>query len=195
MITFHSGCPVASKSIEAFTQRINIGGSMQSADFEKEILWLQTSESKMFFLHNGKLLKDVCTHTDFYGYLSSMNPKEMDYYANLNHFGITPESSLELAIECRVFLDPVFLTQECIENNNRKPDNYKSMYARLPSEWRMAATEDGQDIWKSLDAVNLTKEIVWSSKNLETKNLENWEAFERKWSIVSITESSDLVAA
>lgn len=196
MTTFRTACPVAKRTEEAFVQRVTIGGESKRFEHVKPIIWIQESESKIVFLHGGRVLREESTHTDFYGYLTSfrtgpdavVNPEGI-----ANAYGITRESSLELVVRTMVFLQPAYESPETIEHNRTKPTNYKPMYAHVPDDWRKEAENTlfpGELMYPRLERIELGTGIVWSSKNTPDENEALGEQFRQQWAVPEVSNGS-----
>jgi len=176
---FRSGCPLAKRTTETFFEWISIGGERKRVEFQREIVWLSNSESTLKFIHGGEILHEMSTFNDFYGYLSSSDPKDAVTLAA--KFGISPTSSLELVMFTKNFLMPAVETDECKKNNLTKPPKYKSMWAYVPNSWHQERVESSGRMSLSLSGVDLDEQITWSSKKTDTENQQTRAIFLDKW--------------
>lgn len=178
---FRSQCPIVDRTQETFVDFVYVGGERQRVEFTKPINWLQESESRIQYLHGGKLLKECSTYNDYYGYLTSIDPEPAIELCN--HYGITPESTLELVILTTVFQKPATETPDTIERNRSQPANYKTIHAYVPDSWRKESEEDGHKIFPILGNRTLHEGVVWSSKNTPEQNEKLITEFKAKWAV------------
>lgn len=185
MNSFYTSCKIAKRTQEALGQWADIGGERKRIEFTKEILWLQESESQVLYMHGGKVLKDASINNDFYGYLSSIKGAIEEAEAAASRFGVTQQSSLDVVVQTKVFLDPVMEIKETSEYNRTKKDTRKEQYAYVPNDWRKEVVVEGERQWPALERVELATEIVWSSKHTPEQNAALQETFASKWRITT----------
>lgn len=177
---FYSACPVHSRVKETFSEFVRVGGESKEIPFDREIIWLQCSESHLEYRHGGRAL-DVSTSTynDFYGYLTSMD--DLDQLKVATSYGIDRTSTLELVVVTKVVLSPACETDATAERNRNAPPSYKTAYEYVPSEWRRPVVVDGEKIWPPIQARDLGEEVTWSSKNTPEENAALLAAFRTRW--------------
>ncbi|MBC8741844.1 hypothetical protein F6X40_35440 [Paraburkholderia sp. UCT31] len=183
MSTFKTHCPVVKRTTETFTEFVTVGGERRRMTFEKDIVWIQESETKRLFRHGGEVLKEGSTTTDYYGYLTSFRDENESSERSMQFYGITPESSLELVLMTTIRLSPATETAETLEHNRKKLPDYKAQYADVPNDWRQEVVADGETLWPYLQPIKLAQEVVWSSKNTPEQNEALEQEFTRKWQV------------
>lgn len=180
---FRTGCPVTRQTEEAFVQWLIVGGDRQRMVFTKTILWIQESESRIVFKHGGRMLHEHDCHNDFYGYMTSCDEASLSPRQIAFHFGITPDSSLELVVLTSIFLAPAIETIETKSRNASQPINYKPEYASVPTDWCREIVADGQTLSPSLHRQMLTTGITWSSKHSTEENALLLSSFKATWRV------------
>lgn len=190
----HSSCPIARRSHETFVEWSTIGGERRRFEFNREVLWLQESESQIRFVHGGQVLKECSTYNDYYGYLTSADSLDKEAVREAQAYGITRQSTLVLEVVARVFQTPVIETEEAALHNRTKPAKAKSQWAHVPDDWRKEVFEDGQKIWPSLARVSMGEEVVWSSKLSEEASAALLQGFKDRWRTVD-AENAELAPA
>ena len=183
MNTFRTGCDVVERTQETFVQWVMVGGERQRAEFTREILWIQESETRTAFYHGGKELTDLSMHNDFYGYLTSCDDIGTERVADTSK--ITPESSLDLIAKTTIFLHPAIETEATRSENEHQSPKYKKVYAYLPDDWRKEACVDGEVRWLRIQKKELASEVTWTSKNTPEENAALKQCFKNKWPIVA----------
>lgn len=179
-----TNCSVVRTTRERFIERIIAGGVAQWLEFERDVHWIQESGSQDFFVHGGRVLKDLSSYNDFYGYLSSCT--EHDALERLaEEYGVTADSSLILICRSQVFQYPVIKTTQSRETNENGVLWGRTAYSEIPMSWRLprapGAAED--EPFRRLARVELGEDTTWSSKNTAEQNAALAEAFKAKWAI------------
>ncbi|MBP5959856.1 hypothetical protein [Pseudomonas aeruginosa] len=173
--------PIAKRTTETFVDHVNIGGERQRVEFQREVIWLQESETQLLYVHGGKILTKGPCHNDYYGYLTSLNPQELGALNLADHFSVDQQSALDIQLVTTVFLIPVHESNENKEHNRTKPADYRDHYSYIPDGWRYERQSDGHTIYPQPEREELGKEIVWSTQWSEEENLRKLEDFKRRW--------------
>src|SRR5690606_10687362 len=120
---------------------VAVGGERRRIEFTKPIFWLQESETQIQFRHGGKIFDTGATHTDWYGYLKSIDTATKSAITTAEYFSIEPGSSLEMVLMTKIMQCPATETEETIRENSQKPAGYKTAYMHVPEKWRQEAME------------------------------------------------------
>lgn len=162
-----------------------VGGELRRFEFDREIVWLQESESVLRFVHGGEELKRGSTHTDFYGYLSSAEGMVDEAERAAKSYSVTEASSLVVEIVSRVYQRPVIEADEARAYNVTTPRGHKSRWAYVPDDWRKQTTVAGETLHPSLGRIDLGEQVVWSSKLSRGENAARMEAFRARWPAIT----------
>jgi hypothetical protein len=119
METTRTRCPIVRAEERTLYQRIEVAGQYQFVSFRKKILWLRESESQIMIRHEGILIDDGSTTSDWYGYLTSVEGAFADIQKMAPKLRITPDDKLTLDIDLRIYEDPVLepTSPDDIKNN------------------------------------------------------------------------------
>lgn len=167
-------------------QQATIGGKSRFHPFEKEVVWVASSETRLEFWHGGQPLKEDATFNDFYGYLTSMRFDDGAHLRAANKFKVDQQSTLELRLITSIFLTPYLEDDECRRwNSDALERNVKYKLIDLPSEYRTPFQEDYGDgpksYYKALERIPVTEEVVWSSQLSPEENEKSSNSFKEKW--------------
>lgn len=181
---FHTSCPIVKTTHESLCQWLTVGGVYQKAEFVKEVLWIQESESQLLFQHGGKTLKEGSTYNDYYGYLSSLVIDSPTSLETATYYGISIDSSLTLLVKTKVFLRPAIESSDDALYNKRKKDTHRHQYSNLPETWRKEELHhDGTLIYPQIERVSITEDVTWSSQNTAEQNAELQNNFLNAWKL------------
>jgi hypothetical protein len=171
---------------EELFEYATVGGEKKAINFDKEIIWTRTSETQLLYVHGGEIIKESETLNDFYGYLTSMDPKEMMIHEKMQHYGITAFSSLEMALHVTIYELPYVETERNRESNARiDTKKQKKTFTEPPHlKWYFSDRRDEEDHLISLQSkVLCKKQKVWSSKLTTEQNRAIIEEFKRQWHV------------
>ncbi|MGH8159297.1 MAG: hypothetical protein ACREPQ_14345 [Rhodanobacter sp.] len=194
MNVIRSRCSVAETTTETFVEYVPVGGQRQRLEFTRAVTWLRESESRLLFVHGGKVLQEGSTFGDYYGYLTSFDIKEPSPQDIASDFGVSSDSSLEVEVRTTVFLQPVMQTDETCAYNKGKAATCMAQYVEIPFDWRQEITVDGETRWRRVERKVLGEAVTWSSKNSPGANSAIALSFRDKWHIAA-DESDGKVAA
>ena len=174
---FRTSCPIVKREIQTFSQSVNVGGESKRIEFEKEIVWIQESESQLLYKHGEKVIKEGSTDSDYYGYLTSPTIDRPTPAEQAKYYSITTESSLELVVMTTVLMRPAIENSEdAAVNKNNTLNNYKVQLSEVPSNWMKADCSN-------LESITLAAEVTWSSKNTAQQNSELLAEFIKRWTL------------
>ena len=173
-------------SSDLLFQQATIGGKTRFHPFEKEVVWVASSETRLEFWHGGQLLKEDATVNDFCGYLTSMRFDDGMHLRVAEKFKIDQKSSLELRLITSIFLTPYLEDDGCRRwNSDALERNVKYKLLDLPSEYRTPFEEDYGDglktYYKTLERVTAVEEVTWSSQLSPKDNEKISRSFKEKW--------------
>lgn len=169
MSQFRTECPT-SKTTEKFVQFVEVGGTRQKTPFEREVIWVQESETALLFMHGGKIVRQGPVTNDYYGYLTSFTRAEAHGAELLaQEYGVTPESTLEIHLVATITRRPCIET-EADQAVNAAAAGLSRQYTLIPPAWRQETMVDGEALYPDLEAVTVATGIVWSSKNTPEQN-------------------------
>lgn len=187
MNTFRTGSPVVKREIKTLFQVVEVGGIQTTHSFEREILWLQETETTVEFHHGDKLLRAAGTTNDFYGYFTSVDIENAESIAK--SYSINPDSSLELLLSTRVYLKPAYESPEDAAKNASIPSSIKAQYSNIPNNWRTdKITEAEFEYHPMLERIDLSLEKAWSSKLSIEENRALLVLLKAKWA-TPVTEA------
>jgi hypothetical protein len=182
MSQYRTECPT-SKTTEKFVQFVEVGGTRQKTPFEREVIWVQESETALLFMHGGKIVRQGPVTNDYYGYLTSFTRAEAHGAQLLaQEYGVTPESTLEVHLVATITRRPCIET-EADQAVNAAATGLSRQYTQIPSEWRQEKMVDGEPLYPDLEAVIVATGIVWSSKNSAMQNAGLAQAFAEQWAV------------
>jgi hypothetical protein len=181
MYKHESNDPIAKRTLESFVQNTYVAGERVKHAFEREIVWLQSSETTLTFVHGGKVLKTGADTNDYYGYLTSFRQDAHDPQATADEFQVTQDSSLEIQLVVRLFITPVFESAEDKESNKAFAERKRRTFTRIPEEWRKETIVDGHPLFPALEAQDIDQAVVWSSKLTPAECEAQAQAFRDKW--------------
>lgn len=181
MYKHESNDPIAKRTLESFVQHTYVAGERVKHAFEREIVWLQSSETTLTFVHGGQVLKTGADTSDYYGYLTSFNPGAHDPQATADKYQVGQDSSLEIQLVVRLFIIPVFESDENKESNKAFAERKRRTFTRIPDEWRKEAVIDGDTLFPALEAQDIDQAVVWSSKLTAVECDALAQAFRDKW--------------
>ncbi|MBA54319.1 MAG: hypothetical protein CMK89_07680 [Pseudomonadales bacterium] len=167
-------------------QQATIGGKSRFHPFEKEVVWVASSETCLEFWHGGQLLKEDAAFNDFYGYLTSMRFDDGMHLRVANKFKVDQQSTLELRLITSIFLTPYYEDDECRRwNSDALERNVKYKLLDLPSEYRSPYEEDYgaglKTYYKTLERITAAEETTWSSQLSPEDNEKISRSFKEKW--------------
>lgn len=184
----HTTCPVVSRNIETFTSFVNVGGESQKMTFDRPILWIQESETKIQYLHGGKVLKEGPVYSDYYGYLTSFVPSREDdgaaHYAK--EFEVDQDSSLEIRMLTQIHKIPLVETEEDRAYNAQNAGKQTRQYSHLPDDYRKEQKCEHSPsglYYPQLEKVLVAESVTWSSKLTPEENKALAEAFRAEWAV------------
>jgi len=181
MYKHESNDPIAKRTLESFVQHTYVAGERVKHAFEREIVWLLSSETTLTFVHGGRVLKTGSANTDYYGYLTSFRPGGHDPQAAADEYQVNQDSSLEIQLVVRLFITPVFESDEDKESNKAFADRKRRTFTRIPEEWRKEVVSDGETLFPALEAQDIDQAVVWSSKLTAVECDALAQAFRDKW--------------
>lgn len=181
MYKHESSDPIAKRTLESFVQHTYVAGERIKHAFEREIVWLQSSETTLTFIHGGRVLKKGADTSDYYGYLTSFQSGAHDPQATADQYQVTENSSLEIQLVVRLFITPVFESDENKESNKAFAERKRRTFTRIPDEWRKEAVIDGETLFPALEAQDIDQAVVWSSKLTVAECDALAQAFRDKW--------------
>lgn len=193
MATIRSACPVVRQGVVEFWVWVPAGeGDGHRLPIERVVHWLQTSVATVRFVHGGKVLREETIATDSNGYLASVNTA-VEYVKSgglVEQFSITPSSTLILEVEAVVIERPVFSLvaakaeddRECFLGEEVQP----RVWYCVPDEWLLLKADDGLDSYVPIQAVELGREVVWSSACSSDENAQCVESFMERWRVIEI---------
>lgn len=180
MSQFRTECPT-SKTTEKFVQFVEVGGALQKKPFEREVIWVQESETALFFMHGGKIVRQGPVTSDYYGYLTSFTRTDAHGTELLaQEYGVTSESTLEIHLVTTITRRP-YLETEADQAMNATATGLSRQYTPIPSTWRQEVVVDGEPRYPDLEAVKIATGLVWSSKNSAEQNASLAHAFAEQW--------------
>ncbi|MDT8925222.1 hypothetical protein RBE51_20730 [Pseudomonas taiwanensis] len=180
MSQFRTECPT-SKTTEKFVQFVDVGGKRQKMPFEREVVWVQESETTLLFMHGGKVVRQGPVTNDYYGYLTSFTRTDAHGAELLaQEYGVTPESTLEIHLVTTITRRPCLET-EADQVANGEASGQRRQYSHLPDTWRQETVVDGEVRYLDLEAVTVATGLVWSSKNAAEQNASLAQAFAQQW--------------
>lgn len=152
----------------------------QRIEIPHEVTWVQESTSKLVYRHGGQVLQEKFNCRDSWGYLTSLSicVGYAEEYAQ--HFDVGPTSSLEIVVVSTVAQHPYLENAETLAYNRGRRDDPRSMFFEVPAEWRVEHWDDGEQSWPQLLPVEVTSEVIWSSKNNHNRNTELQESFKSR---------------
>ncbi|WP_199039935.1 MULTISPECIES: hypothetical protein [unclassified Dyella] len=168
-------CPIAKVTNETFVERVVVGGERRREEFQREITWLLKSESQIYYMHGGKVIKEGTTYIDSTGFLSSMNGPRTRGACEV--FKIDRESSLELIVMTRVIHAPVRESDDTKAYNAGLSVNDFKKYLIVPHTW--CREELINDHWTPLSLQDeiVHEEMTWSSKWTDAESIAHRAAF------------------
>lgn len=183
-MTIYSNSPIARRTMETFAQFVDVGGSRQRVEFQREIVWLVESTSQPEFLHGGEVLHEGSASGDYYGFLTSISAKDASELALT--YAIDAASTLELRVQTSISLVPHFENDECKKYNATKQPNYKSKWDYVPNDWRQERVDpdspEGHLLHPMIEPIVLVApHTTWSSKRSEQENVAFIEQFVSEW--------------
>jgi hypothetical protein len=153
MITYQRG-PFEAEDMN-LCQWVEIGPDRRLERFKATVLWANSSESQILFMHGGKVLKEGATYTDTYG--DSKTPALSEARAWIDRYGITAESSLSVVIKTAVRRQPFVRTDRCqqsdLQNTKRRHE-----VEYIPDPWLQE--KDGLLVRLETVLVNQTFDLV-----------------------------------
>ncbi|WP_241032664.1 MULTISPECIES: hypothetical protein [Pseudomonas] len=190
MVTDNTSCPVVRRNIETFHQSVYLGGVHSMESFERPILWIQESETRVLYLHGGKVLHNGPDYGDYYGYLTSFinRNEDDDKTSEAKTFGITCQSTLEMQLVTRIHQIPMIETDaDRQENASRATRGLKTrQYTRIPEDWRkeMACEHSPSGkYYPGLEKVMVVEVVTWSSKRTKEENQAFAADFIQEWAV------------
>lgn len=180
MSQFRTECPT-SKTTEKFVQFVEVGGTRQKAPFEREVIWVQESETALLFMHGGKIVRKGPVTNDYYGYLTSFTRTDAHSAELLaQEYGVSPESTLEIHLVTTITRKPCIET-ETDQAVNATAAGLSRQYTPIPPAWRQEVVVDGELRYPDLEAVTVATGLVWSSKHSAEQNAGLAQAFAEQW--------------
>jgi hypothetical protein len=164
--------PIYKISDEDLLQIVEVGGERQPISFSKRVVWVAESSTELEYCHGDKLLKKGAYYNDYYGFLTSVDHKVAEDFAE--SFGITRESSLILVCRTVVLLTPYLETEQHKAHNAGKRPGQTRHFDQTPDEWLQKTVPDEKcsaSYRTFREPVVLASEISWSSKNTPEENL------------------------
>lgn len=186
---FHSSSSVEKRTTETFVDSVVVGGERQRVEFQREIVWLRVSESRLVYRHGGVDLKAESVRTDFDGPFTSIEPEHHDVERLLHLYQIDRASTLELVIVARVLLRPCVETPECARYNAQHAGQRKSQWVTPPANWSYEKfDEHGVRLYPRLADVELCDEVVWSSQASPDLNAQMQQYFRARFMEMKLIE-------
>jgi hypothetical protein len=181
MYKHESSDPIAKRTLESFVQHTHVAGERVKNTFEREIVWLQSSETTLTFVHGGQVLMTGEGTNDYYGYLTSFREGANNPQAAAAKYQVSQDSSLEIQLVVRLFITPVFESDEDKESNKAFAERKRRTFTRIPDEWRKETVIEGETLFPALEAQDIDKAVVWSSKHSAAECEAMAQAFRDKW--------------
>jgi hypothetical protein len=88
-----TSCPVVRDEVTKLWMEVQVPGKRELFAFERRILWIRESSTKLVLQHRGAHVDDVVTFNDFYGFLTSLDHDPSEYF---KRFKILPGDALQL---------------------------------------------------------------------------------------------------
>lgn len=167
-------------------QYASIGGKVQYLPFEKDVVWVASSETRLEFWHGEQLLKEDATFNDFYGYLTSMQFDSGMQHRVAEMFKVGQESTLEIRLTTDIFLEPFEENSECHEwNKHALARKVKYKFIDLNSEYRLPHKRDYgdglRDYYEVVQPLKAVQEVTWRSSLPPDENNNLFSSFQAKW--------------
>ncbi len=164
--SFYSRCPVISEEVSSLARKVDISGDGKSVylPFNRNILWLRESESRIVISHGGVMIREGSTYTDYYGYLTSIESAINDAQDLCRRYDVSKSSSMLITIDVRIFETPALAdeTKEGIFWNEK--DIKRRRYLNPPRDWIYYDKEKVDSLESAIDSES--KLHAW--QNIET---------------------------
>jgi hypothetical protein len=181
-MNFYTSCPEVKRAEQTFFEYVSVGGVKTKIEFKKEVIWFAMSESQIFYVHGGEILKESTGFTDYYGLYSSTKSAIDEIKDLAKIYDVDQNSTLEIRAISTLKLTPAIETEETKkENKDRDPKKCRMCYREIPESWYVDQVQE--DDWVrnlELEPELIANTIIYNTANGDIVNELNLNEFKNK---------------